>query len=60
MVVTGEVDEASIWTNSGAQVGDTLVLTKALGTGVVATAIKKGLEKRPNHNFCGGFNENPE
>ena len=38
MVVTGEVDEASIWTNSGAQVGDTLVLTKALGTGVVATA----------------------
>ena len=43
MVVTGEVDEASIWTNSGAQVGDTLILTKALGTGVVATAIKKGL-----------------
>ena len=43
MVVTGEVEESSIWTNSGAQVGDILVLTKALGTGVVATAIKKGL-----------------
>ena len=45
LVVTGEVDETSMWTNSGAQVGDTLVLTKALGTGVIATAIKKGVAK---------------
>ena len=38
--VTGEVDPARIWTNAGARPGDHLFLTKALGTGVVATAIK--------------------
>ena len=38
--VTGEVDPDRIWTNAGARVGDELVLTKALGTGVIATAIK--------------------
>ncbi len=43
LVVTGEVDEAKMWRNSGAQVGDVLVLTKALETGVIATAIKKGV-----------------
>ena len=43
MVVTGEVDEAKMWKNSGAQVGDILVLTKSLGTGIIATAIKKGV-----------------
>lgn len=39
--VTGEVDEARILTNVGAEVGQALVLTKALGTGIVATAIKR-------------------
>jgi len=43
MVVTGEVDESSLWKNSAAQVGDVLILTKPLGTGVIATAIKKGI-----------------
>ena len=38
--VTGEVDPARIWTNAGARVGDRLFLTKAIGTGVIATAIK--------------------
>jgi len=38
--VTGEVDPARIWTNAGAKPGDRLILTKALGTGVIATAIK--------------------
>ena len=42
LVVTGEVDESKIWKNSGAEAGDVLVLTKPLGTGVIATAIKKG------------------
>ncbi len=36
--VTGEVDPARMWTNAGAKVGDRLLLTKALGTGVIATA----------------------
>ena len=40
--VTGEVDPARMWTNAGAAPGDRLILTKALGTGVIATAIKFG------------------
>jgi len=43
LVVTGEVEESKIWKNSGAKIGDALVLTKPLGTGIIATAIKKGL-----------------
>src|SRR5262249_19782730 len=35
-----------VWTNSGAQVGDALILTKALGTGVISTAIKRGEAKQ--------------
>ena len=38
--VTGEVDPARIWTNAGARPGDVLFLTKPIGTGVIATAIK--------------------
>jgi selenide,water dikinase len=38
--VTGEVDPDRIWTNGGARPGDVLLLTKAIGTGVIATAIK--------------------
>ncbi len=41
--VTGRVHPAAILPNSGAQPGDRLVFTKALGTGVIATAIKRGL-----------------
>ena len=42
LVVTGEVEESKMWTNSGARSGDSLVLTKPLGTGIIATGIKKG------------------
>ena len=38
--VTGEVDPARVLANAGAKPGDRLVLTKALGTGVIATALK--------------------
>jgi selenide,water dikinase len=38
--ITGEVDPARVWTNAGARPGDELILTKPLGTGVIATAIK--------------------
>ena len=41
LVVTGEVSEKNIWVNTGAKPGDSLILTKPLGTGVIATAIKK-------------------
>jgi selenide,water dikinase len=39
--VTGLVDPAKVLTNGGAKPGDRLVFTKALGTGVISTAIKK-------------------
>jgi selenide,water dikinase len=38
--VTGEIDPARILTNARARAGDVLVLTKPLGTGIIATAIK--------------------
>jgi selenide, water dikinase len=40
LAVTGLVDPARIWRNAGARIGDVLVLTKALGTGVVANALR--------------------
>ncbi len=41
LVVTGEAIEQNIWTNSGAQPGDHMILTKPIGTGIISTAIKK-------------------
>ena len=43
LVVTGEIHRDEIWKNSGAKPGDALVLTKSLGTGIIATGIKKGV-----------------
>src|SRR5580658_8524358 len=40
--VTGLIDPKKVLTNAGAEPGDALVFTKALGTGVISTAIKKG------------------
>jgi selenide,water dikinase len=40
--VTGVVDPRRVWSNAGARAGDVLLLTKPLGTGVVATATKFG------------------
>jgi selenide,water dikinase len=39
--VTGIVNEDKVWKNAGARPGDRLVLTKALGTGIIATAVKR-------------------
>lgn len=41
--VTGLVDSHLVMTNAGAKPGDSLVLTKALGIGIITTAIKRGL-----------------
>ena len=41
--VTGFVDPRKFWKNFGAQTGDKLILTKALGAGIVNTAIKADL-----------------
>src|SRR5215212_8963179 len=43
MAVTGVVTPDAVLTNAGGRAGDALVLTKPLGAGAVATAIKHGL-----------------
>ena len=48
LAVTGEVDRKNLKTNNGAKLGDMLFLTKPLGTGIVATAQKRGLAD-PEH-----------
>jgi selenide,water dikinase len=40
--VTGVVHPKKVLANKGAKPGDALIFTKALGTGVISTAIKKG------------------
>jgi len=42
MVAVGQVRPDSMTTNAAARPGDRLVLTKAIGTGIIATAIKEG------------------
>ncbi len=43
IAVTGLVEEKKLITNSGAKPGELLFLTKALGTGIITTAIKAGM-----------------
>lgn len=45
MVVSGIIDPAKIIKNKGAKPGDVLVLTKPLGTGILSTAVKRGMLK---------------
>ncbi len=44
--VTGLIHPRQVLANRGALPGDRLLLTKALGTGVISTAIKKGTAKQ--------------
>ena len=39
--VTGMIHPRQVWRNVGARTGDVLLLTKAIGTGVLSTALKK-------------------
>ena len=41
--VTGVIHPERVWLNTGAKVGDKLILTKPLGTGIINTALKGGL-----------------
>lgn len=43
LAVTGLIHPQKIVTNGGAQIGERLILTKAIGTGIVSTAVKKNL-----------------
>jgi selenide, water dikinase len=44
--VTGMIHPEKVWANSKAQILDSLILTKGLGTGVISTAIKLGKAKQ--------------
>jgi selenide, water dikinase len=44
--VTGTIHPDRVLANAGARAGDRLILTKALGTGVISTAIKKGVAEQ--------------
>jgi selenide,water dikinase len=44
--VTGTINPKRVLKNGGARAGDRLLLTKSVGTGVISTAIKKGVAKQ--------------
>ena len=46
--VTGTVHPDRVKTNAGARAGDALVFTKRIGTGVVTTALKRGIASEPD------------
>jgi len=43
MVVNGIAHPQKIWTNSNAQEKDAIILTKPIGSGIISTALKRGL-----------------
>ena len=48
LAVTGEIKNNIIWKNSEASIGDLIILTKPLGTGIISSGIKKGLVSNKN------------
>jgi cysteine desulfurase NifS/selenium donor protein len=52
MAVSGIVHPDKILKNSTAKVGDVLVLTKAIGTGILSTAMKRGLLQKENTDMA--------
>ncbi len=51
--ITGEVDPERMFTNAGARPGDSLILTKPIGTGVIATALK--FQRAPERAVAGAI-----
>lgn len=47
LVALGFAHPSELWRKKGAEPGDVLVLGKALGTGIISTAIKRGAAERP-------------
>ena len=45
LAVTGTAHPDQVLANSGAREGDALILTKPIGTGIIATAIKRGYRR---------------
>lgn len=50
IAVTGMVNPREIFTKAGAQIGDILILTKPLGTGILTTAGKNGIVSEDDLN----------
>jgi selenide,water dikinase len=48
--VTGVINPQQVWRNVGAQTNDALLLTKALGTGVISTALKNERAEKASLN----------
>ncbi len=52
LAVTGFVEEDRVVRNAGAKIGDTLVLTKPLGVGILTTALKRDLVSEDEIEFA--------
>ena len=52
LCVTGFVNPEKMWKNCGAKPGDILILTKALGTGMLSTAIKGEIASEEEVDFA--------
>ncbi len=52
LAVTGLVHPEKVWTNAGARPGDSLVLTKPVGSGVLLNANLKGWVSEPDMAAC--------
>jgi cysteine desulfurase len=50
LVVTGSISPGNILVNSNAKPGDAIILTKPLGTGILATGLKRGLIDKGTEN----------
>ena len=49
--VNGLIHPERIKTNAGARPGDVLLLTKRIGTGIIATALKRGIAKESDNSI---------
>ena len=58
--VTGVIHPARIKANSGARPGDALVFTKQIGTGVISTALKRGIAEESHVAALDRFHAGPE
>ena len=55
MAVTGIINPERVLTNSNAQPGDAIILTKPIGLGIITTAIKRGLTDEETINRAIGI-----
>ena len=58
--VTGTIHPARIKANAGARPGDALVFTKRIGTGVISTALKRGIAREDRRRGVDGFHAHSE